>query len=80
MPRAEIASKQAVYTLGLLHAEWAACDPDDGAGDCRALLADKAPQATHKQAKDLQAACRTAETQWGDGGWRWRTSPMALEK
>ncbi|HMJ43595.1 MAG TPA: hypothetical protein VK522_15090 [Pseudolabrys sp.] len=117
MPRAEIASKQAVYTLGLLHAELAGkllankreairlrtammhveavvkmLQPDfnvcgiaakrrnesnpwfkrgtlfrsavDVLRRADALVADKAPQATRKQAIDLQAAILAALRRW----------------
>jgi hypothetical protein len=145
MPRAEIASKQAVYTLGLLHAEFAGkllankreairlrtammqveavvkmLQPDfnvcgiaakrrnksnpwfkrgtpfRSAVDvlrraeapmtareiADALVADKAPQATRKQAIDLQAAilAAAAEARRGDSGWRGRASPLAVER
>jgi len=46
----------------------------------QALIADKAPQATRKQAIDLQVAIFVAETQRRGGGWRGRASAVATER
>jgi hypothetical protein len=47
-----------------------------------ALIADTAPQATRKQAIDLQAAilCCATEAQWWYGGWRGRACALAIGK
>jgi hypothetical protein len=48
-----------------------------------ALVAGKAPQATHKQAKDLQAARYpggAAEARRGNGGWRGQPGAVAVER
>jgi hypothetical protein len=57
MPRAEILSKQAIFTLSRLHAELAG------------KFADKAAQATRKQAIDLQQAFLVGLKRRDGGRW-----------
>ena len=108
MPRAEIASKQAVYTLGLLHAELAGkllankreairlrtammhaeavvkmLQPDFNVCGIAAKRRNKSwwPTRPLRPPGSRLSTCRRLSLPpCGDGGWRGRASPLAVER